>query len=65
MKFIYSNWVYTRWKWSLDLYKNWKETAQKEKQYTKQHKNVEYTKYKTKIQNKEQTKKYVFCERLK
>ena len=52
MIFIYCNWVSTRWKRSVDLYKNSKDTAQKEKQYTKQHKNTEYTKYKTNIQNK-------------
>jgi hypothetical protein len=31
--FIYCNWVSTQWQWSVDLYKNRKETAQKEKQY--------------------------------
>ena len=44
MIFIYWNWVSTRWQWSVDLYRNRKETALKEKQYTKQHKNTEYTK---------------------
>jgi len=33
--FIYCKWVSTRWQWSVDLYKNRKETGQKEKQYTK------------------------------
>ena len=45
--FIYCNWVSTQWQWSVVLYKNRKETAQKEKQYTttqKQYKNTEYTK---------------------
>jgi len=37
------------------LYKNRKETGQNEKQYTKQYKSTEYTKYKTKIQNNKQT----------
>jgi len=27
MMFIYCNWVSTRWQWSVDLYKNRKETA--------------------------------------
>jgi len=35
MIFIYCNWVSARWQWSVDLYKNRKETAQKEKQYKK------------------------------
>jgi len=39
MIFIYSNWVSTWWQWSVDLYKDRKETAQKEKQKTKQYKN--------------------------
>jgi len=42
MIFIDCNWVSTRWQWSVDLYKNRKETAsymQKEKQYTEQYKN--------------------------
>jgi hypothetical protein len=30
---IYYSWVYTRWQWSVVLYRNSKETAQKEKQY--------------------------------
>jgi len=42
--FIYCKWVSTRWQWSVDLYENRKETAQKEKQYTKQYKNTKYTK---------------------
>ena len=29
--FIYCNWVSTRWQWSVDLYKNMKDAAQKEK----------------------------------
>jgi len=57
--------MYTRWQWSVNLYKNRKQTARKEKQYTKQYKNntknIEYTKYKTKIQNK--NKKYIRCEK--
>ena len=44
MIFIYCNWFSTWWQRSVDLYKNRKETAQKEKQYTKQYKNTEYTK---------------------
>jgi len=43
MIFIYCNWVSTQWQWSVDLYPYRKETAQKEKQYTKQYKNTEYT----------------------
>jgi len=39
MIFIYCNWFSTRWQWSVDLYKNRKETAKKEKQYTKQYQN--------------------------
>jgi hypothetical protein len=27
MIFIYCNWISTRWQWSVDLYKNTKETA--------------------------------------
>jgi len=42
--FINCNWVSTRWQWWVDLYKNGKETAQKEKQYTKDTQNTEYTK---------------------
>jgi len=41
------------------LYRNKKETAQKEKQYTKQYKNTEYTKQKTKLQNKNKHKKNI------
>jgi hypothetical protein len=50
MLFIYSNWIYTRWHWSVDLYKNRKETAQNEKQYTK---NIKNTKTQN-IQNRKQ-----------
>jgi len=44
MTFIYRNWVSTWWQWSVDLYKNRKETARKEQQYTKNKKqqNTEY-----------------------
>jgi len=42
--FIYCNSVSTRWQWSVDLYRNRKETSQKEKQYRKQYKNTCYTK---------------------
>jgi len=55
--FIYCNLVSTRWRWSVDLHKNLKETEQKEKQYTKQYKYTEYTKWKTKIQNKKKLTK--------
>ena len=41
MIFIYCNWGSTRWQWSVDLYKNRKQTVQKEKQRTKQYKNNE------------------------
>jgi len=34
------------------LYKNKKETAQKDKPYTEQYKITKYTKWKTKLQNK-------------
>ena len=44
MIFIYCNWVSTRWQWSVDSYKNGRETAQKEEQYTKQYKNKQNTK---------------------
>jgi len=37
------------------LYKNRKETAQDEKQYTKQYKNTEYGKQTTKIENIKRT----------
>jgi hypothetical protein len=50
MLFIYSNWISTRWQWSVDLYKNRKETAQNEKQYTK---NIKNTKTQN-IQNRKQ-----------
>ena len=36
--FIYCNWVSSWWQWLVDLYKNRKQTTQKEKQYTKQYK---------------------------
>jgi hypothetical protein len=39
MIFIYCYWVSTRWQWLVDLHKNRKETAQEEKQYTKQYRN--------------------------
>jgi hypothetical protein len=55
MIFIYCKWVSIRWQWSVDLYKNRKETAQNEKQYTKQYKSTEYTKYETKIRNNKRT----------
>jgi len=54
MIFNYCNWVSTRWQWSVDLYKNRIETAQKEQQYTKiqkQYNITKYTKQKTKLQN--------------
>ena len=50
---IYCNWVSIRWQWSVDLYKNRKETAQKEKQYTEQFKN---NKSNTKTQNTQNRK---------
>jgi hypothetical protein len=53
MIFIYCNLVFTR---SVELYKNRRERARKEKQYTKQYKNTEFTKQKTNIRNKKQTK---------
>ena len=54
--FIYWKWVSTRWQWSVDLYTNRKETAQKEKQYTKN----------TKIQNTQNRKeKYIPKEHKK
>jgi hypothetical protein len=62
MLFIYGSWVSTRWQWSVDLYKNRKETAQNEKQYTKQYKKykgTEHTKQKTKIQNIKHTYKKI------
>jgi len=45
MIFIYCNRFSTRWQWSVNLYKNKKRDSniQKEKQYTKQYKNTEYT----------------------
>jgi len=51
------NWVYTQWQWSVDLYKNRKETAiyKSRNSIEKIKKNTEYTKWKTKIQNKQQT----------
>jgi hypothetical protein len=42
--FIYCNCFSTSWQWSVDLYKNRKETVQKDKKYTKQYKNTKYTK---------------------
>jgi len=38
--FIDCGWVSTRWQGSVDIDTNRKETAQKEKQYRKQHKNT-------------------------
>jgi len=53
MIFIYCNWISTRWQWSVDLYKNRKETAIYKKRNSrptqKIQKNTEYTKYKTNI----------------
>ena len=51
MIFIDSNWVSTRWQWSVDLCKNGKETAQKEKQY-------KYTEHKMENKNTKQEKTY-------
>jgi len=53
MLFIYSNWISTRWQWSIDLYKNRKDTVQNEKQYTKLYKKYKGTEHKTenKIRN--------------
>ena len=61
---IYCNWVSTLWQWSVDLCKNRKETAQKEKQYTKLYKNNTKTqntqnrqqKYNTKNKHKKEYK---------
>ena len=48
--FIYCKWVSTRWQWSVDLYKNRKETAQKSNN----------TQYNTKTQNTQNGKqKYI------
>jgi hypothetical protein len=63
--FIYCSWVSTRWQWSVDLYRNRKETSQKEKQYTKQYKNNTKTrntqnrkqKYQRKYKHKRSIKK--------
>jgi len=44
MIFIYCSWVSARWQWSVNLCKNGKETAQKEKEYMKQYKNAKCTK---------------------
>jgi len=56
MFFIYSSWVSTRWQWSVDLYKNKKETAQNEKQYTKQYKKIQkHRTYKTEKNTKHRT----------
>jgi len=38
---IYCSWVYTRWQWSVVLYKNRKATEQKEKQCTTQTKTIQ------------------------
>ena len=61
----YCNFFPTRWQWSIDLYKNREETAQKEKQYKnreetaqkeKQYKNMEETAQKEKqYKNREET----------
>jgi len=52
MIFIKCGWVPNRQQRSVNLYKIGKTDGckQAEKQYTKQYKNTEYTKYKTKIQ---------------
>ena len=52
MIFINCNSVSTRWQRSVNLYKNRKLTARKEKQHIRQCKSTEYTKYKTNIKNK-------------
>jgi len=57
--FIYCNWVYTRWQWSVDLYKNKREAAQKDKQYKEQYKITKYTKQKTELQNKKRKKNII------
>ena len=43
MIFTDCSWVSTRWQWSVNLYKNRKETSQKEKQYTKDTKTTQKT----------------------
>ena len=52
MIFICCHWVSTRWQWSVDVYKNRKQTAQYEKQYTKQYKNNTETQNTKKKKNK-------------
>jgi hypothetical protein len=61
MIFIYFNWVSTRWQQSAVFYKNRKETAQNEKQYSKQYKTVQEQNAqnrKQKYETKNKHKKY-------
>ena len=48
---MYCNWVSTRWQWWVVLYKNRKETAQKEKNIQRNTKTIKNTEY-TKLDNK-------------
>jgi len=57
MIFIYCNWVSVRWQLSVDLYKNRKEKAQKEKQYTTQYKTKK--KHKKNIKNHKSSNLYI------
>ena len=57
MIFIYCHWVFTLWQWSVNLYKNKKETAiQKRRNSTQNNtQNTEYIKQKTNVENKNRT----------
>jgi hypothetical protein len=57
--YFYCNWVSTWWQWSVNLYKNSKQTAiyKRKNNTTKQYKNKEYTKYKTHIKHENKHKK--------
>ena len=43
---MYCDWVYTRWQWSVNLYKNGKETTKYKSEKTTENvkENIEYTK---------------------
>ena len=60
MIFIDCNWISSRWQWSVVLYRNGKETAQKEKQYKTQDTRDGKQKYNTKIKYKKNIKKTQF-----
>ena len=58
--FIDCNWVSTRWQWSVNLCKNRKETAQKEKIQKTIQNNAKNTKYNAKNKHKNNNMLYIF-----